>query len=356
MDKYRVAHLGLGPRGNTHVRGFLANSDRFELVALCDINEERLAQGARDFAPPAVYTDAEKMLSDTQPDVFCFATLPSVRLSLVELGVANGIKALAFEKPMATSLKEAWTITRLCRDHHVKAVVSHQQKYLTSMEKMKRIVDAGELGQVTQMNVTTLPWVSQLGTHYMDYMIWANGGARGKWAVGHVHGKKTLDNTHPSPDWLMGQVLFENGVRGTITCGYLSPSYMTPDKFWCDNRLTVYGSHGYAWADTNGRWGAFTRATRGEVVGEEGEDWPTQSQSRLQTLYMRDLADWLDDDAKVHPCNVDLAYHGYEILEAMCLSAMERTRVDLPLSDPGRSADILQRMREELPDVKPLVP
>ena len=39
----------------------------------------------------------------------------------------------------------------------------------------------------------------------------------------------------------------------------------------------------------------------------------------------------------------------YEILEAVCISAMDHIRVDLPL-DPDKCEDIFQRMRTELPE------
>jgi predicted dehydrogenase len=348
-NKYRVAQVGLGARGRIHVEGFLANAERFDLAAICDLDEERLRRGAADYGISAAYTDADRMLAEVKPDVFCFVTQPHVRLELVELGARHAVKALAFEKPMATSLREAWTIADLCRRHAIKAVVSHQQKYLTSMEKLKGIVDGGEIGEVTQIHATTRGWLSQLGTHFMDYIMWVNGGQRAKWVVGHVHGQDKLNDSHPSPDYLLGQVAFENGVRALIECGYLAPSHMARDLFWTDNRLTVYGTHGYAWADTDGRWAALTRTSRGEPLGGQGDPWSVQEKERLQRLYLAGLADWLDDEAQVHPCNVELAYHGYEILEGMCLSALDHARVDLPLPDPGASDDILERMRGALP-------
>ncbi|NQU45368.1 gfo/Idh/MocA family oxidoreductase, partial [bacterium] len=44
MEKHRVAHLGLGPRGITHADAVLELKDRFELVGLCELNEERLGK------------------------------------------------------------------------------------------------------------------------------------------------------------------------------------------------------------------------------------------------------------------------------------------------------------------------
>ena len=351
MKKHKVVQVGLGNRGKVHISGFIANSDRFEVVALCDLIEERLVEVAREYGITSIYTDVEKMVKETKPDVFSFATQPDARLSLVELAAGAGIKAVTFEKPMATSLREAKAITNLCRQHGIKAVVSHQQKYLTSMQYLKKTIDKGDIGEITDIHATTLCNLSGLGTHFMDYIIWSNGGHRAKWAVGHVHGRKQLFENHPAPSYVMGQVEFENGVRAIIECGYLAPANLQINKPWLDNRLTVYGSHGYVWAETDGRWGTFNHSTSQEMLSGQGEHWRSQELKRLQPLYLKDLADWLDDDSKVHPCNVDIAYHGYEILEAICLSAVENKRIDLPFEDPESVEDIIKRMKNELPEV-----
>jgi predicted dehydrogenase len=353
MAKYRVAQVGVGNRGVVHVEGFLRQPERFSLVALSDIDSGKLRRVAAQYGITKFWVDAEAMLAVTKPDIFCFVTPPDVRLPLVDLASRYHIRAIAFEKPMATSLAEARAIRDLCVSRGMKAVVSHQQKYLTSMQRLKEIVDKGEIGQVQTIHATCQPWMAQLGTHYMDYTLWINGGARAKWVVGHIHGKRLLDDSHPSAEYILGEILFENGVRAYLECGYLAPSHMDKEHFWVDDRLTVYGSHGYAWADTDGRWGALTRSSGGQPIGEVGQPWSVQERQRLQVLYLQDLAAWLDDDAKVHPCNVEISYHGYEILEGLCLSALEHRRVDLPLPGTG-GEDLVARMRRELPEAPPV--
>ena len=37
MKKYRVAQVGCGNRGKYHIKGFMENADRFEVVGLCDL-------------------------------------------------------------------------------------------------------------------------------------------------------------------------------------------------------------------------------------------------------------------------------------------------------------------------------
>src|SRR5438445_391747 len=107
MHRYRSVLVGCGGRGQSHARGLLANPDRFELVALCDQDDARLGALAAKLGISRGYADAEAMLAAERPDVLCFATPPAVRLQLVELGVRHGVKAIAFEKPLALSLAEA---------------------------------------------------------------------------------------------------------------------------------------------------------------------------------------------------------------------------------------------------------
>ena len=353
--------MGIGNRGSTHANAFLELSERFEFVGLCDLDEQKMSNyaAANGLSPDALFADAEVMLDKTKPDVFCFCTLPETRLEMVELAAKFQVKGLAFEKPMAMSVQEAKAIRDVCARNSIKAIVCHQHKYLTSHQRLKKTIDAGEIGEVQRIEATCRAYLSQLGTHYMDYIIWINGGHRAEWVVGHVHGKKMLEDSHASPDYMLGHFRFENGVRATLECGYLSPQHMPVQAFWVDNRLTVYGTHGYAWADTEGRFEAFTRNSNGETIsdigpgydpGKPGHGWGTQEKTTLQPAYLAPLADWLDDDEAVHPCNVDLAYHGYEILEGVCISALEKRPLELPL-DPSDCADINERMRNELPDL-----
>lgn len=347
MRKYTVAQAGCGARGKAHLDGFLANSDRFEIVGVCDLDEPKMREAAleRGLGVPQ-FTDAEAMLAATRPDVFCFVTLPGVRLPLVELAVKYGVRGLALEKPMATTLREAAAMARLCREAGIKAVVCHQHKYLESLRQVKALVDAGEIGEMTQIQATCQAFLAQLGTHYVDYVLWANGGRRAKWIVGHIHGREMLADSHPSPDYSLGHVEMENGVRAFFSFGKESPQYYPEDWFWLDDRLTVFGTQGYAWGDATDRWGALTKSSGGKVIEGEGPGWGPEV-PLMQAAYTRDLADWLDDDAKLHPCNLEIAYHGFEIMEGLCLSALDNARVDFPL-DPEAEEPALERMRREL--------
>ena len=349
VKKHTVAVMGLGVRGKTHLKALLANADRYKVVGLCDIDAPKMrAVAADNHLDVPLFTDVEEMLRQTRPEVFVFVTYPDLRLSMIQLAVKYGIKAVSLEKPMAETMQEAAEMTRLCRENGIKAVVCHQQKYLKQMQDLKRKVERGDLGQIMKLHAETQPWLAQLGTHYTDYIIWMAGGSRAKWVVGHVHGPATLKDNHPSPDYLLGEIGFENGVRAYIECGYLAERHNPEMYADVDNRLSVYGTNGWAWAETDGFWGECSRATKGEYVTGKDPGWYHHQEKQIQTPYYTEYADWLDDDAKVHSCNIETALHGYEILEGICLSALDNVRVDLPLKSLDYES-VYARMARELP-------
>ena len=338
--KYRVVLVGCGARGRDHAKAFLANSDRFELVAVCDTDTERLQSLSSICEGAEAYADAERMLSEKNPDVFCFATMPNARLPLVELGVRHRVRAIAYEKPMATSLDEARRIRDVCEEAGVKTIVSHQHKYGSHWRKVKEILDNGDIGDVHTIHATAKGWLLQYGTHLVDSMIFLNGGHRGTWVMGHVHGKDKLTDSHPSPDYAMAQIRFENGVRGIMECGALAPSQPGENSFWMDAGATVYGTEGYAQVIVGSGWRAATKLPGALIEGCGGFDV-----EKDQPLYIRDLADWLDDSSKVHPCNGEITYHGFELVMATCLSSLERRKVTIPIES---CEPIMERLKEVL--------
>lgn len=357
MQKLRTVVVGMGARGKIHLHGILQNPEIFEIVGICDQKKQCLERAAAQYVLPdeICWEDAEEMLRCLRPDVMAFATMPNVRLSLAELAAKYGVKGLMFEKPMATSLTEAEKIKNLCQANGIKTVVCQQHKYLRSFQRLKEVLDTGEIGEVYRIEASCQPQASQLGTHYIDYILWAAGGARAVSVTGHVHGSFYLEDGHPSPDYVSGGLILENGIRAVLECGYFAEQHAEhdvgfthgpgTDAYWTDDRLTVYGTRGYAWASCSGAYAVFSPLTSPEIrMGDYG-DFFEREQYEAQVHYTKDFGRWMLGQAEGHPCNIAQAYHGYEILEAIYISAIERTRVDLPLElpMPYEPLDILKK-------------
>ena len=62
--------------------------------------------------------------------------------------------------------------------------------------------------------------------------------------------------------------------------------------------------------------------------------------------YIQEMADWLHDERRVHPCNFDTAYKGFEVMMAFCRSAARGGQVALPLDS---AADEIQLLKDSVP-------
>jgi hypothetical protein len=60
--------------------------------------------------------------------------------------------------------------------------------------------------------------------------------------------------------------------------------------------------------------------------------------------YIQDIVAWLDDDAKVHPCNGEQAFKGFQVMMGALRSVVQRGRVDLPLGPGEPELEALQRV------------
>ena len=58
--------------------------------------------------------------------------------------------------------------------------------------------------------------------------------------------------------------------------------------------------------------------------------------------YIQEMAEWLDDDSKVHQCNFDSAYKGYEIMMGLCQSVIKGGQIALPLENYGKEIEDLK--------------
>src|SRR5882757_2081277 len=109
MKQYSVLIVGMGKRGMHHGAAFNANP-KFRVVGICDIDQKRLDEAAAKLGNPKTSMDAAALAQELKPDVFCFCTLPNLRLKFIEMGVASGAKLIAFEKPVAMTSTEGLLI------------------------------------------------------------------------------------------------------------------------------------------------------------------------------------------------------------------------------------------------------
>jgi predicted dehydrogenase len=333
MSKYRAVVVGMGKRGMHHARAFQANS-RFEVAGVCDVDAARMEAAAQTFGC-AKDVDARRLASALKPDVFCFCTLPNLRSEMIRIGIESGARLIAFEKPVALSSREGMQIRTMLANGGVKAVVSHQHRYGEHYRKVEEIVASGALGRIHTVYGIASGWLMHMLSHLIDYMRWYNGEAAAQWVMAQAAGGGKLADLHPSPDYLGGFIQFANDVRGVVECGAGAPDVPEVDYWWRKCRIGAQGTDGFAEVLTGSGWRAVTKtgASSGPGCMNYDLDMPP---------YIQDMANWLDDERKVHPCNFDSAYAGFEIMMALCRSAVDGGQVALPLTEPADEVEMLR--------------
>ncbi|MBI5685964.1 MAG: Gfo/Idh/MocA family oxidoreductase [Verrucomicrobia bacterium] len=344
MKKYSVIVVGMGKRGMHHATAFNANP-RFQVAGICDIDQARLDAAAAKLGNPKTSKDAAALAAELKPDVFCFCTMPHLRMPFIKAGIAGGAKLIAFEKPVSLTSSEMLEMKKLLDSTGTKAVVSHQHRYGKHYQKVKEIAASGALGRIHTVYGTATGWMTHMLSHMIDYSMWFNDYAPGAWAIAQAAGKSKFADNHPSPDYIAGFVQFANGVRGIYEAGAGAPDQPEVAKWWGKNRIGAQGTEGFVEVLTNGGWRAVTKSggcQSGDGAMNYDADMPP---------YIQDMADWLDD-TKVHPCNLAHAALGAEVMFALQRSAAEGGQVALPLT---AGADEQALLKAKLSD-KPVLP
>jgi predicted dehydrogenase len=338
---HKVVVVGVGKRGRHHAAAFRANP-RFELAGIADPVAAALGRAAAELGNPRTSADPAALCREVRPDVFCFCTPPQLRLELIKVGIASGARLIAYEKPIALSMNEALEIRALVGAAGVKTVVSHQHRYGQHYRKAHEIIESGALGRVHTVYAHAAGWMVHMMTHLVDLVRWYNGNAEAEWVMAQAAGRGKLADNHPSPDFIAGIIHFANGVRGSIECGAGAPDVPEVDYWWRKNLVGARGTQGFAEALTGGGWRAVT--PQGLQAGEGCMNYDLD-----MPPYVDHIADWLDDDTQVHPCNGESAHKGFEIAMGMIRSVVARGQVALPLGPGEPELEALARVLPAAP-------
>ena len=194
--KLGYAVLGLGV-GTAHADAAYA-SERAELVAVCDIDERRLAKAQRKYKGVTAYTDFEDLIADSRVDVISVC-LPSAMHADFAVRAMEAGKHVLVEKPLDITPERAQLIEDARKRTGMTCGVVHQNRFNVDMYPMRDAVESGRLGKLI-LGTFAVKW-------YRDQSYYDNGGWRGTW---EMDGGGSLMNqavhTVDLMQWLMGDV------------------------------------------------------------------------------------------------------------------------------------------------------
>ena len=104
-NKVKAAIIGLGWAGCEHLKGY-AENPLSDVVAICDMDQERANQVAQENNVPRTFTDHRQLLEQEDIDVVSIG-LPNFLHAPVTIDALNAGKHVLCEKPPARNAEEA---------------------------------------------------------------------------------------------------------------------------------------------------------------------------------------------------------------------------------------------------------
>ena len=142
----KIGLIGTGGIAQTHMRA-LAKTDEIEVVAVCDIVEEKALRTAEKFGVPNVFVDYHDILEMDEIEAVSICTWNQAHCAPTVDALHAG-KHVLVEKPMAATLVDATAMTKAVHETGLVLMVGVQPRFGAARKTAKAIVDAGTLGDI----------------------------------------------------------------------------------------------------------------------------------------------------------------------------------------------------------------
>lgn len=142
----RCGVIGVGKQGSLHVHILQSLRPEATVVAIADINLERVRRVSRKYNVPFRFTNYREMLSEVELDAVIVAT-PDPYHYYPTIAAINAKKHVLVEKPLATRVREAEDMVKAAREANVVLSVNFSNRFMPQMVITKQLIEQGKLGE-----------------------------------------------------------------------------------------------------------------------------------------------------------------------------------------------------------------
>ena len=180
MKKVSFIVLGAGSRGRAYSNYAEMNPDKMEIVGVADPVEARRESFKEKFGIPEenVVSDWKELLDRPKmADAVMITTQDRMHFEPAMMAIEKGYHLL-LEKPMAPTPEQCVQIAKAAEKKGVYVIIGHVLRYAPFFCALKKLIDSGRIGKVTNINHT-----EGIGNVHFSHSY-----ARGNW---HIEGEST---------------------------------------------------------------------------------------------------------------------------------------------------------------------
>lgn len=163
-DRIRFACIGIGGKGSSDSGDAAAHGD---VVAICDADRGRLKGAKNRFPKAKTYTDYRELFKDMENEFDAVTvSIPDHNHAPAAMLALKSGKHAFTQKPLTHSIYEARMLGTVAREKKLATQMGNQGTANSNLRKSAAIIQAGALGDVTEVHVWT------------NRPIWPQGGER----------------------------------------------------------------------------------------------------------------------------------------------------------------------------------
>ena len=236
----RVGLAGLGYWGPNLAR-VLANNERCEFSACCDLDPGKLSKITRQYPSVKGYRNFDELLK-SDIDAVVIATNIGTHYDLAKRALISG-KHVFVEKPLADSSEKAAELTGI--GHFAKRILmtGHTFIYSPPVIKVKELIDSGALGALRYVSISRVNLglyqkdvdvIWDLAVHDLSILLyWLGENPIQAWSFGRAC-------IHTKRDVAFLWYRFPSGVIASCEVSWLAPQKMRRTCVIGSNKMVVY--------------------------------------------------------------------------------------------------------------------
>lgn len=324
-----VGVIGAGRMGRIHATNLKSIAEA-QLVAVADTAEDSAKKLASELGATNVFTDYLRLVDNREVQAIVIATPTSVKPQIVKFACEAG-KHVFCEKPIATNLHDADQVLKSTQKSPAKFQVGYQRRFDPLHVRVKKSIDAGEIGNVVLVRSNTrdpLPNPSQWPdvkasggiffdtcTHDYDAVRWLCGSE-----VSRVEAEGS-PRSQPDQHTVVTNLSLANGVVAQADASRMS-------AYGYDVRVEVMGTGGGIFTRPGG--GGEVRVLKGSLESGPIPGWYPERFREAYRLEMEAFVSAIANDTETKVTAQD-GKAAVEIAAAAKKSMQEGKAVNLPL-------------------------
>lgn len=160
MRRVKTAVIGAGFMGKVHSEA-IRRLGHVDIAAVAAVSEDEASRFGKSIGVERTTGDYKTVLSDPEIEAVHVCTPNALHYPVSKAALEAG-KAVLCEKPLSMSVAEAEEMVKLAESKNLPNAVNHNLRYYPVLQHIRRMIEAGELGEVLVVQ----------GTYSQDWLLY----------------------------------------------------------------------------------------------------------------------------------------------------------------------------------------